>query len=337
MLTHVDVFLGVAMVMLGVSLLVTIATQIVSTLLNLRGEQLKHGLIDLFAEVGISSPQPVVEAILHHKLIANGGSTRWTARLAPAISKVDLLNLLGNAQTYLNQSSEVARFLQDKRAEIDKWFDATMARVANRFTVRTRVVTVIGAVLAAFLLHLDAFGLVSRLYADSDLRAKLAGAADGFVSRSEAVLATPTVFTNVASTLGKTFPELGPPSKTLVSRGDVETWIRTAVPDPVKAAPIEAKLDALIKDAVKPALQSWLGEATDIDARLAGAGFQLVVSPYRPFHYDTFWVFLGVLASAALLSLGAPFWFNALKTVSNLRPAIAAAVEDRDQPTSGQG
>jgi hypothetical protein len=37
-----------------------------------------------------------------------------------------------------------------------------------------------------------------------------------------------------------------------------------------------------------------------------------------------------VLTSAALLSLGAPFWFNALKTASTLRPAIAAAVQTRD-------
>jgi hypothetical protein len=27
--------------------------------------------------------------------------------------------------------------------------------------------------------------------------------------------------------------------------------------------------------------------------------------------------------AAALLSLGAPFWFNALKTLSNLRPVLA--------------
>jgi hypothetical protein len=31
----------------------------------------------------------------------------------------------------------------------------------------------------------------------------------------------------------------------------------------------------------------------------------------------------GILASALLLSLGAPFWFNMLKTLSNLRPVLA--------------
>src|SRR5207248_2808663 len=55
--------------------------------------------------------------------------------------------------------------------------------------------------------------------------------------------------------------------------------------------------------------------------------FQLVPDPYpAPFYRN--WIpgsrpFWGMLASAALLSLGAPFWFNLLKTMSNLRPIVA--------------
>lgn len=37
--------------------------------------------------------------------------------------------------------------------------------------------------------------------------------------------------------------------------------------------------------------------------------------------------FLGRVFSAMLLSLGAPFWFNALKKMANLRPALANKVE----------
>jgi hypothetical protein len=38
----------------------------------------------------------------------------------------------------------------------------------------------------------------------------------------------------------------------------------------------------------------------------------------------------GVLATAALLSLGAPFWFNMLKQLTNLRPILA---NKQDAPT----
>jgi hypothetical protein len=41
---------------------------------------------------------------------------------------------------------------------------------------------------------------------------------------------------------------------------------------------------------------------------------------------------LGILATAGLLALGAPFWFNLLKNLMSLRPAVATLIEKR--PTS---
>jgi hypothetical protein len=38
-----------------------------------------------------------------------------------------------------------------------------------------------------------------------------------------------------------------------------------------------------------------------------------------------------LLVAAALLSLGAPFWFNILKTLSNLRPLVATREEKERQ------
>ena len=59
--------------------------------------------------------------------------------------------------------------------------------------------------------------------------------------------------------------------------------------------------------------------------------FGLIPDPY-PTPWYNYWTpgwshFFGVLTSAVLLSLGAPFWFNMLKTLSNLRPVLA----NRDQ------
>jgi hypothetical protein len=41
--------------------------------------------------------------------------------------------------------------------------------------------------------------------------------------------------------------------------------------------------------------------------------------------------FFGMLITAGLLTLGAPFWFNLLKNLMNLRPAVATLVERRPQ------
>jgi hypothetical protein len=39
------------------------------------------------------------------------------------------------------------------------------------------------------------------------------------------------------------------------------------------------------------------------------------------------------MITAGLLALGAPFWFNLLKNLMNLRPAVASLVEKRPQST----
>jgi hypothetical protein len=320
-LTHIDVFLGVAMVMLAVSLLLTIVTQIVSYLGNLRGRQLCRGLAELFNAVGLEGDgKALALKILQHPLFADG------RRLAPAISKADLKSLFTTGATRL----QVAAIESDKLKEIETWFDATMSRVTNRFTTQTRIVTIIGAFVAAFALQLDAFGLVSRLYADSELRAKLAGAADSMVAQSERILAAPSTFANVATDLVKEGGGLPAPPASLGSRDQAHTWIRGAVPDAKQAQKLTARYDELLQAALKPAIENWLGDAANIQDTLAGAGFQLVPHPYRLSDLFDPWVLLGVLTSGCLLSLGAPFWFNTLRAASNLRPAVAATVQSRD-------
>jgi hypothetical protein len=281
-LRHIDVFIGVAIVMLAVSLLLTIVTQMISFLANFRGKQLQKGLGELFKELGVGGDaDELARKILLHPLIADGLGAK---RVAPAISKLDLTALIEEADTLLAHAVHVSKVdvaaLKNAAGQVEKWFDATMSRVSNRFAMQARLVTIVCALVAAFALQLDAFGLVTRLYADSDLRTKLAGAAEGMLTESQRILKTSTAFPDAATGL------------------------------------------AQIKQAT--------GELKTISDTLGSTGFQLVPTPYRPFHCGSFLVFLGVLTSAGLLSLGAPFWFNMLKTATNLRPAMATAVQNRD-------
>ena len=38
--------------------------------------------------------------------------------------------------------------------------------------------------------------------------------------------------------------------------------------------------------------------------------------------------FFGMLITAALLTMGAPFWFNLLKTMARLRPVLANKIKE---------
>lgn len=57
---------------------------------------------------------------------------------------------------------------------------------------------------------------------------------------------------------------------------------------------------------------------------LAAENVQLIGNPK--------WTALGTIMAWLLLSLGAPFWFNLLRTLSNLRPALAGKVESQQKP-----
>lgn len=57
-------------------------------------------------------------------------------------------------------------------------------------------------------------------------------------------------------------------------------------------------------------------------------GREVSIRPFRVAGYGYWPHLLGTLATVLLLSLGAPFWFNTLQQLSNLKPAVAQKIED---------
>jgi hypothetical protein len=74
----------------------------------------------------------------------------------------------------------------------------------------------------------------------------------------------------------------------------------------------------------------------DLKKRIDSTGFEVLPKGWfaRWPSEKLWWVnhLFGLALSAGLLTLGAPFWFNLLKNLTNLRPAVATLVEKR--PTS---
>ena len=52
------------------------------------------------------------------------------------------------------------------------------------------------------------------------------------------------------------------------------------------------------------------------------------------FAFDGFKNFLGILLTAGLLGLGAPFWYNTLKTLTSLRPVVATKQDQQRQQSA---
>jgi hypothetical protein len=102
----------------------------------------------------------------------------------------------------------------------------------------------------------------------------------------------------------------------------------------VKAAPGTLEQGAAVQN--QPDADARNKAFVDLQAKMEGAGFELAPRGlFARWPDDKSWWLnhlFGLALTAGLLTLGAPFWFNLLKNLMSLRPAVATLVEKR--PTS---
>jgi hypothetical protein len=274
-LNNLDVMLSFAAVMLGVSMLIMVLTQIVSTVLNLRGIHLRQGLEQLFREAGLDDKAAdLARSALKHPLVADG---LFTNRLAPAVRKVELFGVIALLQKGA-EYKPIAEKIEGTKKTVDEWFDATMDRTSHKFAASMRVVTVVFSFLMALGIHLDSLDVLSQLSTNGDLRASLLASSNVLQHQAETIFAG-----SVVAPGGR----------------DVGTLV---------------------------------GEVKEIHAALDKSRFRIIPTPYPGLDFTGH--LLGIIVSGVLLSLGAPFWFNLLKTASRLRPILADKVDDA--PAKGE-
>lgn len=249
---------------------------------------------------------------------------------------------------------------------IKDWFNCAMDRASQQFALKMRMFTVVCAVAAAFALHLDTFRFLTQVSNDPELRAALVNTSQAMQNQAAAILATPApaagnqppapeikmrgvsaIYVEALSTTATenkdkvpalaSVPEAAA-KKHFGSRAEALQWLGTLVTDTAEAKDIfdkfEVNVDTIL--AKSSPTDRLLDQAASIRGSLDSAGFQLIPNPY---HGWDFWPglrfgnlhFWGILFSAGLLSLGAPFWFNALKTMSSLRPIVASKEEQERQ------
>jgi hypothetical protein len=277
---------------------------------------------------------------------APGAPESWQTALGESLDKLrteeaemlitaapELKKLLPNDPTKADRVMEqLMSSAEQLTGSIDEWFDTVMDRVSQRFAMHMRLWTVLFAVVLAFALQLDALKLFSTLSSDAELRARVVASADALTRKADEILVTSTNGTSAVYVMAmkqmlakhadelKGLPE--PAGFTSLPAG--KQWLASQL-EAVGISPTNDWQRVYEEQVPQASLRS---AAEDFDAILQSQlKFNLVPEPYpEPFYRD--WLpirrpFWGILASAALLSLGAPFWFNMLKTLSNLRPIVA--------------
>ena len=327
MLKSIDILIGVSVVMLVVSAAVTALTQFVLHVMEAKGKKLKIGIADLLQLIAPNferqCAERIADAVLKHPLVCRGegklsdtihreelvkmllelstatGTYKLEDRDREALKNAlqangikDPAAVLENARTLLLQLemshpdlSNAVRtdlaLLQEAAssflAKIHSWFDQTIDRTVDRFTLTARQVTFVCAAAVVIFLQLDTIALINQLSMDGQLRSTL-------VQQAMKV---------------------------------------SAAPAPATPSTASSDLPAAVKD-----LQTDLNDNKDQIRNLASLGLFRVPNSvgdwWQAFQSgNAIMKISGLFISVVLLSLGAPFWYNALKTLIGLRSVVA--------------
>jgi hypothetical protein len=229
------------------------------------------------------------------------------------------------------------------------WVCICQERADQWLTMHTRLLTVFFAIIAAFALQLDTVEIFKLVSSNKALREKLLAQAAAVSSQAEKTLGdSPSLLqsaydkwlsgvddANVKSTLTSSSPVKITPADT---RETVVHQIENALAKIDENARIAA-LDSFGKTVDETITGDLKDKAHDYakiqDNFEKNTGFQLLPDNDRGRWNTGRWSYkghlVGILFSIALLSLGAPFWYNTLKNLVDLRSQVAQNISDEQK------
>jgi hypothetical protein len=317
MLERLDTLIAFATVMLGVSLLITIINQMISSLLGHRAAYLKDGLIDLLETLDPAlkpNAEKIANDVLTHKLASDSifvrvakAPQRW--KLATTIRPEELAKLL----TLVSADKSYAANIQAIMDQINP----TAAREAGMLA-KTMNALAPNATASADQLLKELSDKTTK--ALGRLEAAFNSTIDRVQQRFTLQMRIWTIVFSLAFAL--------------VYRLDAFQIYTQLTNDPAMRASLSNVSDDLMKKYMNVNGPSSGNNANEDSKKLAQAykDIQQDLSSARLFEAPEDWWklwninwrnLLRILATAGLLSLGAPFWYNTLKGLANLRSQLA--------------
>jgi hypothetical protein len=337
MLKTLDVLIGLTVIMLVLSMGVTMLTQFVTTLLNSRGRHLKRGVVDLLHQIDPALKQKagataesiagrIADAVLTHPLISASGRRLGTVVHREELTRL-LLYLVDDSAT-LEQAAKtelkqvLARNgITDPAATLKKIRDVSMQLEAADPSLAVNVRQTLAILQEA----------------RSDFVAKINNTFDQAIDRvSSRFTASTRAITFVAAILVAAALQVDTIS--LVNRLSADDKLREAfvaraasVQSAAAGIPAPAADAGGANEAPQPA-PVRTGEGVDLQYMAFMADNGLLTTARTRAQWIDRWGqinIVGVLITSLLLSLGAPFWYNMLGRLLQLRSVLAAKDDDQ--------
>ncbi len=246
--------------------------------------------------------------------------------------KIRVLETLQVPAAFRDLKTEAFERIMELESDLEGWFDSAMDRVAQRFASNMRVVTVGCAFLVTAVLLFDSGSVWKRLSEDPDLRAQALAGIEVLRTQADemgagATLESPAVYRQAARDLIARHTNVLagvelPSGATNLASG--RQWLR----EQLEARQVPAP-ETYLAEYVNLIPQARVVQASENLRDLLRQQSQLgLIPPEYPGGVLDWFCYVwghkwGLLTSVILLSLGAPFWFNLLKSMSSLRPLLA--------------
>ncbi len=280
-------------------------------------------------------------------------------------ARAALLSVAAEAQTQVQAATaEFAGGVEAAYRKFQYWFDLGQDRAQEWFATQTRLWTVLAAVFFAFFWQLDTIEIFRLVSTNATLRNQLVAQARVAQEQAAKLLVdSPTVIQAAMKEWAAQQKDdatkkaiAGVTIEAHMTRGQVREAVvnalkaRSQPADSAALPEIVGTFDEAVDEAATKRLKEGQTELIRLGASLDKTGFSLFPpggSRWKPVpkdastsgmfswingipgfapHYRSHW--LGMFCSAALLSLGAPFWFNTLKGLTNLRSAVAKNIDE---------
>jgi hypothetical protein len=319
----------------------------------IRQDELLDVLKDLCSDAPAGKVDPVVQTKLKEILAAQVPGAQDTVDTALALADVLALKFPGIKDDVKNAVVQTAGKVSRLEAGIEKWFDTVMDRASDIFTRWTRVITIVVSVLLVVVLHVDSGLILHQISSNPEIRAGLNKISDTALAQADETLkagdrATAALKAVAANHKGDAIESALNGAPPLVSCADGKKWLEDYAK---KTNSDMGQLQLEFADSCQQQTVAALGKSEDQISKIRQelADTELKIVPERiegqlvfGDKNDSVWSrikswaeayrsprhLLGTLAMVILLSLGAPFWYNMLSQLSNLRPGISTKIHN---------
>lgn len=325
------IFIGFSGIMLTLSLLVTSLTQAFVYFFNIRARNLRVGLgrlLELAPEV--ESGRDLADEILNANSVMKGkkaGGTSW-------ILEKELKMLLSEHEEFDNISMD----------KILPWFERMEKGLQQSFRAKTRWISLICALFVALIFQVSAPDTLQRLSTDPEYRIQAVKSAEELVNKYETdyqeLMRYEDISSQALERLQQNHPDLQETLEEVSGVGDARQDILDELSLVLEDHPeresmvleYEMILEELHRKGYEQAVE-WAQMAAD-----ELASFDITPWTKGFAYYGDISNILGVLMTAVLIGLGAPFWFNTLKGLMSFRDALQPekkkAVPEKDEETT---